>query len=171
VCSWPQCGAPEGPHPGSGAPASYADPLLDRTNGQPSPLDTLVWVRRHWQDTWGAAYRLGDIRSMHWSNFSGGIMTRANRPYVHGYVWCGRGRGFALLPARPATAQHQDLHHRGGQRGHPVPADAPPAGCCLGRWLLSVPRRSACWIDGYYPTSCRLVSYMEVVANLHEVGR
>jgi hypothetical protein len=60
-------------------------------DGQPSP-DTLVWVRRHWNGTDGAQYRLGDVHRAHWSQTSGGevdgFAKRSPRPMIHGYVNC-----------------------------------------------------------------------------------
>lgn len=35
-----------------------------------------------------AEYRLSDLKTAHWSNLSGGTMSRTNRFYVHGYVYC-----------------------------------------------------------------------------------
>lgn len=57
------------------------------TSSTPSP-DDLLWVRRQWNNMWRAAYKLSDVDGFHWSEFSGGIQQRANRPYVHAYVWC-----------------------------------------------------------------------------------
>jgi len=47
-----------------------------------------VWVRRQFDDHRHAAYRLGDLSGWHWSDISGGVMHRANRHYLHAYVWC-----------------------------------------------------------------------------------
>jgi len=52
---------------------------------EPGPI---VWVRRQFDDHRHAAYRLGDVGGWHWSNLSGGVQSRANRFYLHGYVWC-----------------------------------------------------------------------------------
>lgn len=52
---------------------------------EPGPV---VWVRRQFDDHRHAAYRLADVDGWHWSNISGGVMHRANRYYLHGYVWC-----------------------------------------------------------------------------------
>jgi len=69
--------------------------------------DTLVWVRRQWNDMRGAAYRLADLRNLHWSDTSGGVWARANRPYVHGYVWCdGAVKGEVAHSCRHGTAPH-----------------------------------------------------------------
>src|SRR4051812_24087609 len=48
----------------------------------------VVWVRRQFDDHRHAAYRLADISGLHWSQFSGGLQSRANRSYLHGYVFC-----------------------------------------------------------------------------------
>jgi hypothetical protein len=52
---------------------------------EPGPI---VWVRRQFDDHRHAAYRLAEVNGWHRSNISGGVMTRANRRYWHGYVWC-----------------------------------------------------------------------------------
>jgi hypothetical protein len=50
--------------------------------------DTIVNVRRQWNDWREAAYRLKDISDLHWSRASGGIYATAPQPFVHAYVWC-----------------------------------------------------------------------------------
>jgi hypothetical protein len=52
---------------------------------EPGPI---VWVRRQFSHHKHAAYRLADVSRWHWSNFSGGVGHRANRYYLHAYVWC-----------------------------------------------------------------------------------
>jgi len=53
---------------------------------EPGPV---VWVRRQFNGKRRrAAYRLADVSGLHWSSRSGGKKRRANRPYLHGYVWC-----------------------------------------------------------------------------------
>jgi hypothetical protein len=52
---------------------------------EPGPI---VWVRRQFDDRRHAAYRLADASGWHWSDISGGVMHRANRHYLHAYVWC-----------------------------------------------------------------------------------
>lgn len=52
---------------------------------EPGPI---VWVRRQFDHHKHAAYRLQDVGRWHWSNFSGGVGRRANRYYLHAYVWC-----------------------------------------------------------------------------------
>ena len=53
---------------------------------EPGPV---VWVRREFKGKRRrAAYRLADVSGLHWSSRSGGKKRRANRPYLHGYVWC-----------------------------------------------------------------------------------
>lgn len=49
----------------------------------------VVWVRRQFNGKRRrAAYRLSDVSGLHWSSRSGGKRWRANRAYLHGYVWC-----------------------------------------------------------------------------------
>lgn len=48
----------------------------------------VVWVRRQFDDRRHAAYRIADLGGLHWSNRSGGLQHRANRHYLHAYVWC-----------------------------------------------------------------------------------
>ena len=53
---------------------------------EPGPV---IWVRRHFNNRRRrAAYRIADVSGLHWSSRSGGKKFRANRPYLHGYVWC-----------------------------------------------------------------------------------
>ena len=53
---------------------------------EPGPV---VWVRREFRaQRRRAAYRLAEVSGLHWSSRSGGKKRRANRPYLHGYVWC-----------------------------------------------------------------------------------
>ena len=54
-----------------------------------TPTDeTIVWVRRQWNDWRDAAYKISDVSGFHWSNISGGVLAPANRLYLHAYVWC-----------------------------------------------------------------------------------
>jgi len=52
--------------------------------------ETVLWVRRRWNGSDRAAYRLADVSGFHWSstgsihNFRG----CSPRPMVHAYVWC-----------------------------------------------------------------------------------
>jgi hypothetical protein len=49
----------------------------------------VVWVRREFKSlSRRAAYRMTDVTGLHWSRRSGGKKRRANRPYLHAYVWC-----------------------------------------------------------------------------------
>lgn len=57
---------------------------------------TVVTVRRQWNDWRHATYLLDDIDGLHWSDFSGGIMVAAPRPFVHGFVLCDRMLGGEL---------------------------------------------------------------------------
>jgi hypothetical protein len=52
---------------------------------EPGPI---VWVRRQFDDHRHAAYRLAEVGGWHWSDISGGVQHRANRHYLHAYVWC-----------------------------------------------------------------------------------
>lgn len=61
------------------------DRRRDALAAEPGPV---VWVRRQFSSRKHAAYRLADVDGWHWSNISGGTMRRANRYYLHGYVWC-----------------------------------------------------------------------------------
>lgn len=75
---------------------------------EPINTDTLVWVRRQWNNTLSAGYRLTDLSGPHWSDFSGGTQTRANRPYVHAYVLCDA--------AVEGEVAHSCLHGKGPHR-------------------------------------------------------
>ena len=48
----------------------------------------IVWVRRQFNNRRRAAYRMSDLSGLHWSGRSGGTRRRANRLYLHAYVWC-----------------------------------------------------------------------------------
>jgi hypothetical protein len=49
----------------------------------------VVWVRRQFNNRRRrAAYRMSDLSGLHWSSRSGGKQRRANRQYLHAYVWC-----------------------------------------------------------------------------------
>ncbi len=72
---------------------------------EPGPI---VWVRRQFNSRKHAAYRLAEVSEWHWSNMSGGIVRRANRHYLHGYVWCD-----AMIAGKLAhTCQHGPPPHR-----------------------------------------------------------
>lgn len=47
-----------------------------------------VWVRRQWNAVYQAKYRLCDLSGVRWDTISGGAMTTAPQPFIHGYVWC-----------------------------------------------------------------------------------
>ncbi len=46
-----------------------------------------VAVRRSWRDSRVAVYRLEDVQDVHWS-VGQGLMARAPRHFLQGYVWC-----------------------------------------------------------------------------------
>ena len=50
--------------------------------------EVIVWVRRQWNDWRNAAYKIEDVSGYHWDDTSGGVQARANRAYLHAYVWC-----------------------------------------------------------------------------------
>jgi hypothetical protein len=47
-----------------------------------------VEVRRQWNDSRTAKYRISDVDNWHWSSVSGGVNAVAIRDFVHGYVMC-----------------------------------------------------------------------------------
>ncbi|HWK96293.1 MAG TPA: hypothetical protein VNR39_12810 [Pseudolabrys sp.] len=72
---------------------------------EPGPV---VWVRRQFDDHRHAAYRLAEVSEWHKSRYSGGIGNKANRRYLHGYVWCD-----AMIAGRLAhSCQHGPPPHR-----------------------------------------------------------
>ncbi|MDO8876335.1 MAG: hypothetical protein Q7V40_09535 [Pseudolabrys sp.] len=72
---------------------------------EPGPV---VWVRRQFDDHRHAAYRLADASGWHWSDLSGGVRHRANRRYLHSYVWCD-----AMIAGELAhTCRHGPPPHR-----------------------------------------------------------
>jgi hypothetical protein len=50
--------------------------------------EPVVWVRREFRKRRRAAYRMADLSGLHWSDQSGGRKRKANRQYLHAYVWC-----------------------------------------------------------------------------------
>jgi len=59
--------------------------LLDREG----KLDhETVWVRRQWNDWRQACFRLDDVEGLDFSDTSGGVVARAPRKFLHGYVAC-----------------------------------------------------------------------------------
>ncbi|GAA1083740.1 hypothetical protein [Pseudonocardia alni] len=77
------------------------------TLAAPGP-ETIVWVRRQWNERHRAAYRLADLSGLHWSDMSGGVMARANRPYVHGYASCEAAvEGEVAHSCRHGSAPHR----------------------------------------------------------------
>jgi hypothetical protein len=50
--------------------------------------EPLVKVRRQWNSTRIAIYRLADVTDIAWRKYSGGLGHKANRRYLHGYVLC-----------------------------------------------------------------------------------
>lgn len=71
--------------------------------------DCAVWVRRQWNDSRSITVRFADLQRPHWSETSGGVCARANRPYIHGYISCD------LIPDG-AEFGHSCLHGPGPHR-------------------------------------------------------
>lgn len=63
-------------------------PFAPSAEREVEAVHATVWVRRHWNDSLGALYRLDDVGGWHWSSVSGGVMARSPRPFLHGYVMC-----------------------------------------------------------------------------------
>jgi hypothetical protein len=57
--------------------------------------ETMVHVRRQYDDWNGADVRLDQVSRLHWSDTSGGVNAKANRSYIHGYVWCTDAKGIS----------------------------------------------------------------------------
>ena len=55
-----------------------------KTNGE----EPSVWVRRQWNDSWRARYRLSDLEYVHWRPRSLDPQEAAKLPGLYGYVWC-----------------------------------------------------------------------------------
>ena len=68
-----------------------------------------VLVRRQWNDYRTARYRLDQIDGVHWDDTSGGVFSRAPRPFLHGYVSCDGMTGGQL----PHSCEH-------GRRPHSI---------------------------------------------------
>jgi hypothetical protein len=50
--------------------------------------ETLVSVRRQWNDYRTATVRLDHLRHFHWREESGGVRARSPRPFLHARMWC-----------------------------------------------------------------------------------
>lgn len=50
--------------------------------------DSLVTVRRQWNDWRLASVKIEDIDGLHFSDMSGGVRGRSPRPFLHGYIAC-----------------------------------------------------------------------------------
>lgn len=50
--------------------------------------NTLVHVRRDWNDHRVGTVRWADLRNPRWDTVSGGEQNRTPRPFVHAFVWC-----------------------------------------------------------------------------------
>jgi hypothetical protein len=50
--------------------------------------ESIIHVRRQWNDYRNASYKLADIDGLHWTAYSGGVRQRAPREFLHGYVRC-----------------------------------------------------------------------------------
>jgi hypothetical protein len=48
----------------------------------------MVVVRRQWNHWMQGTVKLEDIDGFHWDDYSGGVCSRAPRPFIHGYVRC-----------------------------------------------------------------------------------
>jgi hypothetical protein len=70
--------------------------------------ESTLTVRRQWNNRKQAVYRFEDVCDLHWSQRSGGILRRANRFYVHGYVMCDQ-----MIAGRVAhSCKHGEGPHR-----------------------------------------------------------
>jgi hypothetical protein len=54
----------------------------------PITEDTLINVRRQWNDYRVGAVQLRDLRGFHWRQTSGGVAARSPRPFPHARLWC-----------------------------------------------------------------------------------
>ena len=70
-------------------------------------IDKVV-VRRQWNDYRQGTVRFEDLEEPHWSQYSGGVYTRANQPYIHAFVSCD-----AIFEGEVA---HTCLHGKGPHR-------------------------------------------------------
>jgi hypothetical protein len=69
---------------------------------------TKVWVRRQWNDGRAIEIDIDQIQRPHWTDISGGIMKRANRLYLHGYISCALDTEGVL----PHSCRHGPPPHR-----------------------------------------------------------
>ena len=64
------------------------------------PNESVVLVRRQWNDWRTAEYRLSDVEGVHWSRVSGGVGALAPQPFMNGYVRCDQTLGGELAHSR-----------------------------------------------------------------------
>jgi hypothetical protein len=70
------------------APLPLNPAATSANEGNSSPADEIVQVRRQPTD-WGVAqYRRSDDSGLHWTDISGGVGATLTHPFVHGYVLC-----------------------------------------------------------------------------------
>ena len=50
--------------------------------------ETLIVVRRHWNDIRSASVRFADVNGFRWDQVSGGVQRRSPRPMIYAYMQC-----------------------------------------------------------------------------------
>jgi len=50
--------------------------------------DTVIYIRRQWNDHRIASVSFENIGGLRWSDMSGGVHARAPQSFIHGYVSC-----------------------------------------------------------------------------------
>ena len=54
---------------------------------KPDTDDTLVVVRRQWNDWRQAKVKFSALDGIRWDRISGGVGAPAPQPFIHGYIW------------------------------------------------------------------------------------
>lgn len=50
--------------------------------------NTIVRIRRQWNDYRIAELKIEDLTQLSWDNFPGGVLAKAPQYFIHGYCYC-----------------------------------------------------------------------------------
>jgi len=67
--------------------------IITHWSGRGIGDDTLVRVRRDWNDHRVATVTWSDLRDPRWDDVSGGEQNHTSQPFIYGYVWCDQVQG------------------------------------------------------------------------------
>ena len=57
-------------------------------SAQIDQTESIITIRRQWNDWKTAKVSLRDLSGLHWDNESGGVRARSPQLFLHGYVFC-----------------------------------------------------------------------------------